>query len=124
MDFPPQDVSLKIDPKLSFVKNTYKSIFGNNPCSFIEGLFENLLKIINNVGVNHFNSTKIYAQPDNQFLIRIYSNSIEKFHSNLLEKSKESYEFEDSSQYYIFFKIKINPCQIGEIFRPEINRQI
>lgn len=81
-------------------------------------------KLLNNVGVNHFNSTKIYAQPDNQFLIRIYSNSIEKFHSNLLEKSKESYEFEDSSQYYIFFKIKINPCQIGEIFRPEINRQI
>jgi len=65
---------------------------------------------------------EIYAKPNFTFNLMISTNAINQYYDDFLSSKKDSFEFDIDSQYYIFFQIQTQACQIGEIFRVEINR--
>ena len=52
------------------------------------------------------------------------SNAISEYYTEILQSNKSTFEFNIGGQYYVIFQINTNPCQIGEIYRPEINRYL
>ena len=106
----------------SISDSSYKFIGGNNPCQIIQGLYLSKFNKKLFAGYAEFDSLKIFAKPNFTFNLIFSSNAIARYYNDLLNSNKFVFETEIDNGYYVIFQISTNPCQIGEIYRPELNR--